>query len=311
MKIQVITHDRVRKPIVFVGPSRLSYIFEKQGNKVDFITKKDWLKFYFRYLRFNPEVVISSGVIGFIPALLRKIKLIKCPVVHAWDDIYSEVMGKKYGYGFIYFLEVFTIKNSDYITTVSKHLEKEARKLGKKVSYIPHGADRSNKKAVKLRGRIKVLYVGEQTEYKKVDRIIKAVDGLNCDLYLIGQTNPEFKKIASKNVHFLGFKKQEDVPGYVKAADIVVVTSNQDSALKMFEYIRCGKCILAYDGRIRKILTHKKDAYLTRDFRKALAELIKNKSLRSKLSKNVKKIRTYTWEEVAKSYLNVLSKVIG
>ena len=36
-------------------------------------------------------------------------------------------------------MEVFSVKNADFITTVSRRNEKRAKQMGKKVLYIPHG----------------------------------------------------------------------------------------------------------------------------------------------------------------------------
>ena len=153
--------------------------------------------------------------------------------------------------------------------------------------------------------------MGEQSKWKKVDQIINAVNGLDCDLFLFGKTNPLFKKIAGKNVHFMGYVDELEVRSILKQADILVNTSDQDCNYKFFEYISVGKPILAYDGLPANLLTHRKTAFLTKDFRRALIELIKDKSLRKILQSNIKMLKTPNWEEVIDKYINLYEGLIN
>jgi glycosyltransferase involved in cell wall biosynthesis len=238
-------------------------------------------------------------------------------VLFNWGDYYAEMM-PNYPKFIVSFMENYAIKNSDYITTVSKRNEKIAKKYNKKVFYIPHGYFKSNKKSKlnldKLKTKkhnLKIIYLGEQSKWKKVDHLIKAVKGLDCDLFLIGHPNEEFKKISPSNVHFINYINELEVRSVLKQADILVNTSNQDCNYKLFEYISIGKPILAFNGLPANIFTHKETAYLTKDFKQGLIELIKNKELRIKLSKNVKKIKTYSWDEITEIYLNLFQKIIN
>ena len=173
------------------------HLFREAGNEVRIITKKNFWKFYFEYLRFKPDIVVSTGVIAFIPSLFKKIGLLRKPLIHMWDDYYGEAMGKKWGSWPAYF-EMFSILNADYITTVSRYNETKAKNLGKKVIYIPHGVQEKIKKtAVNLTGKVKIVYIGEQSEIKQTDKMILAANESDCDLYLFGKPNPEFQKIAS------------------------------------------------------------------------------------------------------------------
>jgi glycosyltransferase involved in cell wall biosynthesis len=297
--------------------------FLRQKNEVLALGKKDILNFYRYYLKFKPDVIVSLWVpAGFIPAILNKIGMIKCPLVHAWDDYYAEQM-TNYPFWLVNFMEKFTIKNSDYITTVSKYNESLAKKYGKKVFYIPHGVEpRFKKSKIKLdklalkKTGIKVLYLGEQSRYKKVDKIIEAFKKVEGDLFLLGEINYELREMAKnqKNIHFLEPVPSQEVLSILKQADLLINTSDQDSNFKFFEYIRAGKPILAYDGRPGLIFKHKTNAYLTQNFGIGVMELSKDKKLRKKLSKNVKQLKNqyvFTWEEVAKKHLTVYKEILA
>lgn len=312
MRIQIIAHNEEKYPEKWMRWNWIPYYFEKMGHEVDHVLKKDWKFFYLKYLKFRPDVVISANIIGFLPAFLKRIGLINAPFVHDWNDDSTDVMGRKYGIDRIAFLEHYIIKNASHITTPSKFLQKKCEIFGRKVAYIPHGVKPNFEKVepLELEGKVKMVYVGSQGEYKMVDKLVKSVRNMNCDLYLIGKTNERLKRIATKNVHFMGFKPHKEVPRYLKAADILVITSDDDCTLKMYEYLKMNKALLALKGRIGYLLDHRVNVYLTNDFREAIKELIKNTKLRNELAKNAKKIKVHTWKEISKKYLDFLKKVV-
>ena len=314
MKIQVIDHRPEKVPAKMIGWHLIPFILERKGHKIDIVSKKEWWKFYFKYLKFRPDVIVSSGIIGALVALLKKLRLVNVPHYHAWDDHYVEVMGKKWGIAKTAYFEYFIIKNADFVSTPSRFLYYNGKSIGREdIVNIPHGVDKDfdKVKAVDLKGNIKLVYLGDMsTAYKGVRKIIDAVRGLDVELYLLGEANKELQKIAPKNVHFLGHIPHIEVPGYLKVADILILTPDQDSCLKMFEYIKAGKPILAFKGKIGYVLTHEENAYLTEDFGKGLRELIADKELRDKIAKNIKNFKVYTWEEIADMHLENLKKLV-
>jgi glycosyltransferase involved in cell wall biosynthesis len=291
----------------------------KRGQEVLCIGKSKLSKFYSEYLRFKPDIIKIDWVpSSLIPPIFKKLGLVKCPIVMDWTDYYVEMM-TNYPRFIVKFMEEFSVKNADFITTSSRRNEKRAKEMGKRVLYIPFGYFKENKKTkinldkVKTRkNNLKIIYLGDQSRWKKVDEIIKACMDIECDLFLLGTINPEFQSLAKdyKNVHFMGRVDELEVRSVLKQADILVNTSNQDSNYKFFEYIHAGKSILAYDGYPANILTHKKNAYLTKDFKEGLKELIRNKRLRTKLEKNVKKINTYNWDKIADMHINLYKRLV-
>jgi glycosyltransferase involved in cell wall biosynthesis len=189
--------------------------------------------------------------------------------------------------------------------------------MHKRVFYLPHGVEGDTiktkynlKKLMENKKNLIAIYLGEQSRYKQVDKIITAVKNQPCDLFLFGAINKELLPLKTKNVHFMGYANPREVPSLLKQADILVNTSDQDSNFKFFEYIRAGKPILAFAGRPRFLFEHGKTAYLTKDFSSGLKELISNAKLRRVLEHNVKKMKTFSWEEIADKYLELIEKVI-
>ena len=312
MRIQLVIYRKekyVNKPCY--RWEVLPVLFKKGGCELDFIGKKEVKYFYFRYISFNPDIVVSAGFAGgLIAAFFNKLGLIKKPLVHDWNDDYVYVMGKKYGRVPIGFFEKFIIKNSDYIVTPSKHNEKKAKKMGKKVKYIPHGVKKDyrifNKK---LPGKNKVVYAGEISRMKNVDKLINAVQGLDCQLFLFGKM-AEKDLIHGKNVRYMGLVKKELLPTYYQQVDILVLTMDNDCCIKMYEYILMGKPILALDGKVSNILKHKKTAYITKNLKEGLNELLKNKRLLNSITKNLKRVKVYSWSDIANKYIKHLSDIV-
>jgi len=288
----------------------LPYYFEKLGHEVLHVTKKDWKKFPFLYARFKPEVIIATGFAAILPLKMKRLGLIKTLIIYDWNDYWNELLATKLGIEKAAKFEAYCVENSDFLITPSRYLASKAEVFGKKAELILHGSDLNFKlKPKKLHGKFKVLYIGEQTPYKHVDRIIKAVKGLQCELYLIGKPNEELQATTSKNVHFINQVPHNEILSYIKAADVCVCTADQEN-LKMYEYAKAGKAILAYNGRIAYFLKHLETAYLTEDLREGLQVLMKNSRLRKNLADNVKKIKISSWQEIAKTYLTFLNNKV-
>lgn len=300
--------------------SYLPFYLYKKANLLG-LGKYDFYKFLYSYFKFKPDIIVSDWVpAGFIPTFLKKFGLIKCPIIHRWEDYYAETM-INYPLFLVNFMEQFTAKNADYIITVLKTLYDRTKSMGKEVFLLPYGITPGNKKTkINLnkfktkKSNLKVIYLGEiNSKYKQVDKIIEVAKELDCDLFLFGEEpNEKIKALMRdiKNVHFMGWVDQKEVADVLKQGDILISAANHEISMKFLDYINVGKPILALNDRPSKFFKHKETAFLTDDFKKGLEELIKNKKLRKKIEKNMKKIKTYSWNEVADIHLKLYKKII-
>ena len=135
--------------------------------------------------------------------------------------------------------------------------------------------------------------------------------GLDSD---IRQWQEQCEQRNIMNIIFTGFLENQNVPKYLRAADCLLLPYSHDieyhvmdvhttSPLKLFEYLAAGRPIIATGNpTITKILTHQKDALLTKpgkvdDFCKSVQTVITNTKLQKTLSKNAKSIaHKYTWD---------------
>jgi glycosyltransferase involved in cell wall biosynthesis len=287
----------------------------KLGQEVKISFKHTFWRFYFDYLRFKPDIVVTQGLAGGIVGFFRKLRLIRKPVIFDWNDYYTEVMGRKHGITKVALLEYSAVGFSDLVTTVSPYLKSVCQNLGKKSVLIPSGIseDLEHTEKIKLPGKnkIKFLCVSEVSRYKRVNEIIDAVKGLNCDLILVGNVIDERinSKNIPKNVYLVGRVPHKKAVEYINSADFCVDPQDQDTSLKIWEYIYKGKAILCRAGRKAYLLEHKKNAYLALDFNEGMKELITNQRLKKEMEKNIKKIKIYKWGEISKIYLSLLEKI--
>lgn len=283
--------------------------------------KYDFCKFLQHYLKFKPDIIVSDWIpAGFIPTFFKKLGIVKCPIVHRWEDYYMESMTNKPKW-LVSFWENFTIKNADYIITVLKTLYDKAKGMDKEVFFLPYGTTPGNEcsgvnldKLKTKKSNLKIIYAGEiNNKYKRVDKIVKAAQEVDCDLFLFGEEpEGEIKEMIKgyKNIHFMGWINQEKLVDVLKQGDILVNTANHEISMKFLDYVNAGKTILALNDKPSKFFKHKETAFLTDDFTQGLKELIQNDELRKNIEKNMKKIKTYTWDEVADIHLELYNKII-
>src|SRR4030042_764380 len=92
MRIQIISHTIRENADKLTGRwSLIPFYLRKNGQAVDFVLRNQWLNFLSRYKRFKPDILITSGPVGIFPILFKKMGIIRCPIVHDWNDNYSEV----------------------------------------------------------------------------------------------------------------------------------------------------------------------------------------------------------------------------
>ena len=275
-----------------------------RGWEVLHLSKARWREFFPALKRFHPRAVVSAGPIGFLPAVCRRLGILRVFLVHDWLDDYAENMGHLYGYPVMSRLEKLAVTGADLVTSPSQFRTEKARRWGKKACFIPHGVEEHFERIPpkNLPGAVRVGYVGIANRAKRVDRLVEAARGLACDLYLIGPAETELIRNAPANAHFLGEVPPGEVPGYVKAFDIAALTMDNDSCVKMSEYIRARCPIVALSGRVARALQAGEEALIVDDLREGIARLIADPGLRAALSAALGRRETFTWPEVAEKF---------
>jgi glycosyltransferase involved in cell wall biosynthesis len=217
------------------------------------------------------------------------------------------------------------------------------------ILVFPDAADelvfeRKKIKSLKIK-KNSVGYLGHLYEGRGIDLIIRLSENLpNNNFYIVGGENAYLeywkKKIKSKNIFFLGFKKQLDCNHLRKKFDILIApyqkkvyvhgsinqekkknktleTSEWMSPLKLFEYMSAKKPIITSNLKsINEILTNNHDAILCDpqnfdEWKKAIERINRDKNFKKKISQNAynKFINKFTWFIRAKKILAEYKKL--
>lgn len=161
------------------------------------------------------------------------------------------------------FLEI--ARRATTIIAVSQYLvEQTAEWTGKTVEYLPNGVDvdrfrtkPDNEDPADIREipHPRAMFVGAITSWIDLQLIEKAAAALPDHQFVM--VGPLFENEVQmdallalrerSNVHFLGPKKYEEVPGYLHAADVLLLPRTCDpyslacDPLKVYEYLATGK----------------------------------------------------------------------
>jgi len=328
MKLILLTREDAFKKRPFGRTAQLMKRFKKMGYESKNIFDFSLRNFCFKLKEIDERdsIIISTGLKpGIFAVILGKLKKIK--IIHDWTDAYAEIQKSKGIIGKILFsfikkIENWIIKSSDYVITLSLDNKIKGKELGKNVVYIPEGIDKKlfkNADGSTIKKKFDkpiVLYVGSLISFKNVKYLIKAVDGLDCYLLIVGNGSVNnMRKIAPDNVVFIGQVDQKKVPSFIDAADICCSPSNWDGSLKLLEYAYLGKPIVAVKGRPELLFKNEIDVLIVDPsifgLKCGIEKLLNNEKLRQKLSRNIKKFKVHDWDEIAKIYINTVKKLIG
>ena len=178
---------------------------------------------------------------------------------------------------------------------------------------------------LKIKESYMVLSVGQFIYRKGFDLLIQCASSLpdNVGIYIIGgEATEDYIKMKNrykvKNVHFLNFMEKDDLAQYYAASDLFVFPTREDIwGLVINEAMAFGlpvittnRCVagleLIKDGENGYIIPVNSVNVLT----EKIMCLINNEQLRTKFRKeNLKRIRKYTIENMAKVHINILNQI--
>ncbi|WP_163882598.1 glycosyltransferase [Paenibacillus favisporus] len=214
------------------------------------------------------NIFIFEAPIRKFEYFLQVANKFKIPVVYEHIDNWETSLGDMF-----FDLESYRnfINNSDYITATSILLKEKLSDFISKddgitkknivIDYLPNAVDNDlfeslikHEKPADLRiGKKTVLYYGslwgEWFDWSYVSFI--ALKRPDYQINLIGDFATINIAEFPKNIHFLGLKKQTELPAYLQYSDIAIIPFKNDdigkyvSPLKIFEYISMGKKVVS------------------------------------------------------------------
>lgn len=268
---------------------------------------------------FNLSVVhFHCGPGGLILLKKPNAKMV-CTVHHTYYQQQKYIKSQRWKYLF-YLLEKLMYRNADKLISVSEDtknvLIKKYTISPKKIVVIPNGVDFNKFKKIKSIKKIpnSLLFVGRLDKRKGIDFLVKLIPFIakeipDIKLFIIGKGKlrdnlEKFvkKNNLEKNIEFLGFIPDEDLPKWYNKCNLTVVPSIFEGfGITVIESLACGTPVIGTDtDGIRGIIKDKK--YL---FRFGNKEELSNKiiqNIKNSISINFDK-RKYSLDEIAKKTL--------
>jgi len=230
------------------------------------------------------------------------------------------------------YLIKLAVQKATVITTVSDFIKKELQyfvpKVEKEKIFVHYNGIEENfrpypKEAERLKEELKIkgptiLYIGRIAFYKGVEDIIAAYKVAKKeipDLNLVIGGKPDFQmenkyeewKIEYKDIYFIGFVKEQELPFYYSMADIFITYSyaSEGFGLTPIEAIACGTPVICSSMLAYKEILQDNAIFVpSRSPHQLAIEIVK--LLRDELRYNFLKekaqsfIKRYTWNSVGK-----------
>lgn len=243
--------------------------------------------------------------------------------------------------------EGLSYKNAAKIIAVTQGVKKGIMELydleDEKIIVIENGANTDLFRPMDQREARKKIYLDEYSKYigfignlapwQGVEYLIQAapiiVKAYPETRFLIagdGIMRKELMQLAenlgvSDKVNFTGSIPYNNVPLYINAFDICVVykkpIKSGYSPLKLYEYLACGKPVIASRVEGFEMVELEKAGVLAKpenpeELAKAIIELIKDRKLMEELGKNGRKyvLENHSWESIGKKVAQVCKKAI-
>ena len=291
-----------------------------------------------KYIRSHDfDIFHGNGPKGTLPIILSNKKKYITTIhdLGPFETRFTKIPLEKY-------LIKFAVQKAKAITTVSDFIKKEIKYFIPKVEndkihvhyngieekFIPHPKEAELlKENLKIKGPV-LIYIGRIAFYKGVDDIIAAyriAKKTIPDLNLVIGGKPDFQtekiyeewKIKYKDIHFVGFLKEQDLPFYYAMGDIFITYSfaSEGFGLTPIEAIACGTPVICSSiGAYKEILQDNAifvPPKSPHQLAKEIVKLLKDDPRRKTLLKNAQDfIKKYSWNSVGKKLETVYEKFL-
>ena len=206
------------------------------------------------------NVMIFNDSSMFLGAYLKELLNAELYIYYIRDNLVTQDYFKKHGVR----LEEKTIKSADLVVSNSTYLRDYAKPFNSNSYYVGQGCDLELFKPnevvepadlAKIKG-VKIGYIGFLTEMRLNIHLLVEIAKNKTDwqIILVGPEDNAFKDSdlhQLSNVHFLGNKKGDELPAYIKYFDICMNPQEVNALTignyprKIDEYLAMGKPTVA------------------------------------------------------------------
>lgn len=254
------------------------------------------------------EIVISSCNTYFAKAVITKPEALNISYIHTpprylygyatsynykkhW---WTRIMGEAANH-FLRLWDFQTAQRPDVLVANSKNVAARIKKFYRREAQVIYPPVDIKKYKQNLRSNdlqvSSIKYKGKEKEYflslgrlvrgKGVDIIVEACSKLNVPLKVVG-SGPELeslKKIAGKNVEFLGPVEDAKIPEILAGAEATIVASeDEDFGIVPIESMACGTPVIAVKagGFLETVVEGKTGEFFPQASAESLMEALKN-----------------------------------
>ena len=271
------------------------------------------------------------------PGAAIAILLRRFPLVVTIHDLIHFCFGRQYDYlwkrQYIRFCTQVSARRGNAIIvpydTTRKELVSRFNISESKIHVVSYGVDSSHYyPRPRRKGTVKrVLYIGEVSQAKGVDALIKAFSSVeknmsDAELAIAGKRSKDqalLEKLARdlgfKKAIFLGYIPEEELPDYYSSADIMVFPSRYGFGLSTLEAMSCGTPVVV--GATLDAPEFMADAGILvnpeniSELADAMLRILTNDGLREGLSQKARgRAKLFTWENAAKQTAEVYRAVL-
>lgn len=212
------------------------------------------------------DLVISSSS-AWGKGIVTKLNTIHIAYIHSpmrfvWDyneKYLSEDRKEKFKFlvrPFLSYLRIWdkmASERPDFLIANSKYTQERIVKYYRRESEViyPPAFNSENQKQItnyKLQTTNYFLIVSRLSPYKKMELAVRTFNKLELPLIVIGEGKQGnyLRKIAKKNIKFLGWKSDEEVAKYYAGARAFIFPGEDDFGLTMVEAMSFGVPVIAY-----------------------------------------------------------------
>jgi glycosyltransferase involved in cell wall biosynthesis len=178
-----------------------------------------------------------------------------------------------------------------------------------------------------------INFTGNLFRYQGIEYLIKSAPLIlekcpNAKFLIVGdgQMKKELMELteqtgASDKIIFTGAVPYEEVPKYINASDVCVVPKKPlksgYSPLKLYEYMACGKPVVASNLPGFEILEQNEAGILvepenSEELAEAIIKLLKDEKVREEMGRNGREyvVKNHSWENVARKVAEVCEEAI-
>ncbi|MBN2143651.1 MAG: glycosyltransferase family 4 protein [Candidatus Aureabacteria bacterium] len=319
---KIIPKVKIHRLINWFGITSLPIGISFKKFVLDFflLCKALQLSFQKRY-----DVIVGVEDAGIIAYLASKIRGSKC-VFEKHSDYASYLKAghhiKNTALWLYGCVEKFVIRHADAIIVTGPGLAEQTLSIGLKnnvftihdppSSDIESGKENENRVRERLQiksGECVIMYVGSFAIYQGINLLFESIPHVltrctNAKWIVIGGSEEEINKkkewLRTKGVQdhvsFTGKVAPEKLPEILSISDILLSPriSGENTPLKLLDYLKAGKTIIATDIKANRWIVDENTALLVKpepeSFARGIIQAIENEPLRRNLGENARKL---------------------